>query len=447
MDTPLYTRLLDYHSKNRISFAMPGHKSGRGLAKNLLECDVTELEATENLHHPREFVKNSNALLAKLYGADESFIMTGGSTAGIQAMIAASLYPNGTLLAGADCHMSVINTCALLGINLRFVPSEIDTEFLIPKGVCPNGTYGADTMLLTSPNYYGLCADIEAAAKLCKADKIPLLADEAHGAHFVSDSRFPKSALTLGADAVCQSAHKTLNAINGAAFLHIKNGMICRERIARALTMFQSSSPSYVIAVSADIARAELSNQDWNRTIAMCESFKEKITANTDIKALDNDDPTRLVLNFGAYDISGFEVGSILSKNHGIDIEMADLLNIVLIVTPSNTKSDMDALHFALTDITQGLNRRKNYPKIPSPPICGEIISPSEAFFGEHEYIPFEKSAGRTAASVVTAYPPGIPVICMGADITKEQIDYILMLQEYGAEITGIDSGFICVRK
>ncbi|MCC8169618.1 MAG: aminotransferase class I/II-fold pyridoxal phosphate-dependent enzyme [Oscillospiraceae bacterium] len=445
MNTPLYTRLKKYYSQNRISFAMPGHKNGRGLRRDLLDCDVTELDETENLHNPGKFIKESKRLLSELFGSDESFIMTCGSTAGIQAMIASAVKPGGTLLAAADCHMSVINTCSLLGINLKFISRETDAKFLIPKRIESVEKYicGADAVIITSPTYYGLCSDIESISKICHERGIPLLVDEAHGAHFISSAEFPTPAVMSGADAVCQSAHKTLNALTGAAFLHVKSGLINRAKLAKLLAMFQTSSPSYIIAASADIAASELRETGWDKICALCDDFKKTLSSETDIEFLENDDCTRLVLCFGKYDTSVFQIKNILSKSYKIDVEMADLLNLVLIVTPSNTREDLDALRGALIEITSGLRKRTEALKITPLPTLDGVISPRDALFADTEKTAFTECAGRISAATVTAYPPGIPIICAGAEITRAQLEYIEYLREIGAEIIGADGGMI----
>ncbi len=441
MSAPLYDKLTAYHRQNRISFAMPGHKNGRGLRADLLDCDVTELAATENLHSPSEAVAEAKRLLSTLYGADESFIVTGGSTTCVQAMLAACVGRGGTLLAAADCHMSVINACAVMGIRLRLIPRETDEEFLIAKRLTDieNLADGADAVLVTSPTYYGLCADVEAIAASCRKRGVPLLVDEAHGAHFAAGGRFPKSAVTLGADAVCQSAHKTLGALTGAAYLHVNKGSVSPSKIARALTVFETSSPSYVIAASADIAREELENGGWEAIADKCADFKKRILTGTEIKVLENDDPTRLVLNFGAYETTGFAIDSALSRKYGIDIEMADLVNIVLIATPYNTAEDMEKLYRALLEITKKLSKRKAAVKIPKIPATDGIFSPADAFFGKTRSVPIGNSAGYVSAVTVTPYPPGIPVIFQGARITGEQLEYIERLKNAGAQITGAD--------
>lgn len=445
MSAPLYERLCRYASQNRISFAMPGHKNGRGLKKDLLSLDVTELEETENLHHAGEHVQNANKRLSCLYGGEKSYILTGGSTAAIQAMICACVPNGGTLLAGSDCHMSVINTCVLLGINIKFFPKHINS-FSVPDGMRTLKEYldgNIDAVIITSPNYYGICSDIKIIAKECHEKNIPLLVDEAHGAHFISDSRFPETAVKY-ADAVCQSAHKTLNAMNGAAYLHVNSTRVNHDRLEKALCMFQSSSPSYVIAASADTAREELEgDNNWGETIDHCNTLREKFLK-AGIKVFANDDVTRLVLNFSDYDISGFAMSDILCKN-GIDIEMADLFNIVLIVTPSNTPEDTDKLFNTLCQILKNIPKAKNKPKILMPPYCSEIISPQEVFYAKQEKIPLEEASERISCDTVVPYPPGVPAIYMGETIKREHIEYIHKIREAGGEIEGLDNGVITV--
>lgn len=446
MTAPLYEHLKKYANQNRISFAMPGHKNGRGLKQDLVSLDVTELDATENLHHGGRYVQKAQMLLSDLYGSSKSYILTGGSTAAIQAMICGAVKSGGTLLAGSDCHMSVINTCALLGISISFFPKDTDDEFSVPKGTRTLNEYltsGIDAVIITSPNYYGICSDIRAISEECHAKNIPLLADEAHGAHFISDSRFPETAAKY-ADAVCQSAHKTLDAMNGAAYLHVNGSLINRNRLETALCMFQSSSPSYVIASSADIARDELAAKNkWDIAYRLCVDFRGKIKE-TGIKVLENDDMTRLVLNFSDFDITGFEVSKSLSQN-GIDVEMADLFNIVLIVTPSNTADDLNTLYDALSEIISHTAKRKAGIKIQPPPVCSQKLSPQKAFFSEQEEIEIKRAAGRISCATVVPYPPGIPVIYTGETIRKEQIEYIEKMTAAGAEITGLSNGKITV--
>ena len=181
----------------------------------------------------------------------------------------------------------------------------------------------------------------------------------------------------------------------------------------------------------------------WEKTYDMCKSFKEKIT-DTGIKVLENDDMTRLVLNFSNLGITGFDVDDIL-LNNGIDIEMADLFNIVLIVTPSNTQSDMDVLFDELIKITNNTPKAKSTLNLMPPPICKEKLFPQKAFFSNQRDTKLQNSIGHISCSTVVPYPPGVPVIYTGETIRKEQIDYIEYLETKGAEITGISNGTIAV--
>ena len=447
-ETPIYTHLLKYHRKNRIPFAMPGHKNLRALAPDLQLCDVTELAETVDLYNGDEVTNRANELLAERYKSRKSFILTGGSTLGIQVMLSSVLDRGDTLLASSDCHMSVINTCALCGFNIKFADVGFDGEFLVPSRKTDfEIADDIKAVLLTSPNYYGMVKDIRAAAEKCHSAGVPLIVDGAHGAHFIASDRLPCSAEELGADMVCLSAHKTLNALTGAAYLNVCGENIDLKRVKRAVSAFATSSPSYPIAASADIARAVSEKTDYTLIIDECEEFKNAIRRCTKIKFLDNDDLLRIVMCFSEYEISGFEVNAILSSYYGIDVEAADLLNIIMIVTPWNKHEDFTELFRALREITDGLNERKTIPRLEPPPVTDEVISPSEGWFAKTETVNINKAAHRRSVVNVSAYPPGCPIIVTGGIITREQTEYIAMLKSVNAHIIGLDDDRIEVVK
>ena len=439
METPIYSRLKALSNMNRAPFAMPGHKN-RGLADDLISLDMTEIGCGVDLLHESDEVRAANRLLGDLYGTRESFILTGGSTLAIQVMLASVLSPGDTLLASADCHKSVINTCALCGFRLRVIPVGYDLDMDIPLGIGDfEITDDVRAVLLTSPNYYGIAKDIKRAAEKCHAAGVPLLVDEAHGAHFIAGEPFPESAASQGADMVCHSAHKTLDALTGAAYLHITGGGIDPLRVRRLLRSFASSSPSYPIAASADYARARLAGTDYGCVAAMCRELIERVGRGTDIRALGNDDITRLVLNLSEYDTTGYYVNNILSQKYGIDCEMTDLHNIILITTPENTRQDFDRLYSALVDITKTLSKRKKNGMPAPPPIMTGTVSPSA--FWRTEHVPLGEAVGRTAAAAVAAYPPGTAIIFPGEVIRRESVEYIERLMAAGAEPEGIEKG------
>ena len=440
MDTPIYSRLKELSSMDRAPFAMPGHKNSRGLADDLVSLDMTEIECGVDLLHETDEVQAANRLLSDLYGTRESFILTGGSTLAIQVMLASVLRPGDTLLASADCHKSVINTCALCGFRLRVIPVGFDPDMSVPLGIDElEITDDVRAVLLTSPNYYGIVKDIKKAAEKCHAAGVPLLVDEAHGAHFIAGAPFPQSAVSQGADMVCHSAHKTLDALTGAAYLHITGEGTDPARVRRLLKSFASSSPSYPIAASADCARARLAEADYSGITELCKAFIGRIERDTDIRVLRNDDITRLVLNLREYDTGGFYANKILSQKYNIDCEMADLHNVILIATPENTQKDFDRLYNALVNITDTLSKRKNKNTLMPPSVMAGTVSPSA--FVATERVPLSQAAGRTAAAAVAAYPPGTAVIFPGEEIRQESVEYIEKLMAAGAEPEGIEKG------
>ena len=446
MSTPIYDRLKEYRAKNRISFAMPGHKNARMLAEGLSDLDVTELPETLDLRSGSdETVRAATRRLSKLYCSDESFILTGGSTLGIQAMLCSVLRPGGVLLTGSDCHMSVINACAVCGFNVRFIPADIDEETLIPFDYCDiekllDKYDDVAAVLVTSPNYYGICRDIGRYAEACHKRNIPLLVDEAHGAHFIASAKLPKTALRCGADLVVNSAHKTLNALTGAAYLHVRSSLVDKRRLKDALNIFSSSSPSYPIAASADIAREELEDGEaWSSLCDYCAAFRHRLENELFVKVIKNNDPTRIVISFITYNVSGYDVSKTLGDRYGIDIEMADAMNIVLIATPSNTKSDFDALFRALSAITDDLEVRREKCAMLPPAAHDRFIRPQKALYADRTTVNITDSIGRLSARTITAYPPGIPVLCAGEEITTGLTLYLRHLKKAGAIFTGFD--------
>lgn len=432
METPILNQLERYHNQNRISFAMPGHKNMRGLVANLSMCDVTELSATLNLLGDDITITRANELLSEFYRTKKSYILTGGSTAGVKVMILSAVNHGETLAISPDCHMSVINTCAISGIDVKVIT---DTNDITPE---------VSAVLVTSPNYYGQTKDIPKISEKCHSLNIPLLVDEAHGAHFIGKYGLPKSATVLGADLVCQSAHKTLNALTGASYLHISSDRINMSRVRTMLHAVHTSSPSYMIASSADIARATLAEADYSEIIRECCEFKDAISRQTKIKALENDDPTRIVLDFSEYKLLGFSVSERLSERYMIDVEMADIKNIVLIVTPYNRHSDFMSLFHALKEIVTDTNYQI-IPEISAPVIKTRTISPRKGMYKNTESVELKRAAGRISAVNVCMYPPGCAIICMGEEITKEAVEYIGAVLEQGADVVGITDGRIDV--
>lgn len=442
--------LKKYARFERISFSMPGHKQkGNGA---WAAYDVTELSDTDSLHHSSGAVMRAEKRLAAAYSCDKSLIMVNGSTGGIFIMLAAVLKRGDKLLVSRICHMSVINACITLGIEPIFFEHELYEKYSIYGGADISDLKrklrenSVSAVLVTSPNYFGIVSDI-AAVRECAGD-LPLLVDEAHGAHFIAGGALPESAVKY-ADITVQSVHKTLNGLNQAAFLHINGGRADLERVSVAAEFFQTSSPSYIIAASAENAVEEVLNDKsgWARTCKACVELKAYLKEHTRILIPERCDgffgldPTRLVFNFSAYGITGTRAEEMLREKYNIDSEMSDTQNLVMIATPENSDKDFEILKKALSDICKELPAVSDDVVSCAVPRLGKnVLSPTEAFYSEYEYILPADAAGRISAAVLAAYPPGVPICVPGSVITRECIEYIGLCD---GEIIGMYNGKI----
>lgn len=431
----------------RASFAMPGHKGGRGFSEEfknkIAKIDVTELADTENLYSPRSLLVSARERLAKVYGSERSFFLTGGSTMGVHIMMHGTL-SDGKLLVNRNCHRSVINCAALSGHRLKFLPYDTDKKLLCPLPPTAEMVEDAikadgaiDAVMITSPDYYGHMADVSGIARVCHAHNIPLLVDEAHGAHLAA---FDRGAIKDGADMAVSSAHKTLNALNQAAYLHVKSDLIDKEIVAAILPMVGTSSPSYPIVASAELALDCLGSK-WKDLAEYIDEKRAKLKKETKVLFAEGEtDRTRIVLGLKNYKITGYEMEKLLRERYNIDVEMSDRFNVVAIATPTNTMEEIDTLFAAAKEILGSIEPADSIDfSLPPPPL--ERMTAREAFFAKGERLPLDRASGRVSKSNITAYPPGTAIVAIGEEFTKENIEYITALKRLGAEIEGMENG------
>lgn len=400
-------------ARNTVRFHMPGHK---GLLSLL---DMTELARTDDLYMPVAALATAERMGAMSCGASRSIMLSGGSTAGLMTMLLVAVSPGETIILPRDAHHAAVSACVWGDLNAVFVEDLQDAIATYPE---------AKAVLVTYPDYYGHCIDIVALVALAHTHGMLLLVDEAHGAHFPWwDS--PKSAGFLGADAWVQSAHKTLPALTGAAWLHL-SATIDAEKARRTLRMFQTSSPPFPILASLDNARhwMDLHGRDaLAALIGLLEAFRFRVAALPGIVCFGNDDPTRLVLDVRGRGLTGFAAQTWLSSK-GVDVEMADDSRLVCICTVADTQHSFDRLWDALETLPIGEPlERVSF----SPPSPGErVLSIREAALSRQASIPFEKAMDRIASVSAGLYPPGIPVLLPGERITKEAIQWLSSLPE-----------------
>ncbi len=440
---------------------MPGHKLGKGFPSNLIDklylLDVTEIPGLDDLHNPTGIIREAQELTAKAYGSDIAFFSVNGSTCGIQAAIMTVCKPGDKLIVARDCHKSVIAGMMLAGVRPVYIKPEFEKTFNIPGAVNISQVRKAleenpDTagVLITRPNYYGICCDIEAICHLVHTHNKVIIVDEAHGAHLKFSQLLPDSSLEYGADICIQSAHKTLPAFTQGSYVHVKGNLVDAGRLKLNLSLIETSSPSYIIMAFLDIARAIMEcegKEAIDTLLGNIRLVEEKINENSSFMLLTEKaginaelDRTRIVINVSKTGKTGFEVGRILRENYNIQIEMADLYNIVCIATIANTKEDFTRLCTALFRIERNLIK----PAILSDINIGELGIPElkldlrEVMYSRSVWKNISEASGMTSKGIVTPYPPGVPVICPGEEITEKALEYLKHVIDAGGVVNGV---------
>lgn len=459
----LYNRIKSFSNQKRISFHMPVHGGGElfgdEFCRSLIKLDLTELDSTDNLAAPEDVIKTTHENMASLFGADNAHILVGGSSAGIHAMLLSCVGRGEKILVDRCAHISVINACIMYGIVPVFVDREIDKEFMIPCALdiakvesAINQNPDAKALILTSPTYYGICSPISEIASLVHKNGMALLVDAAHGSHFAFSDKLPEVATSAGADMCVLSLHKTLGAPTQTALLLHKGDRVDFDSVKACLNMVHSTSPSYMLMCAADMVCARMA-QDGERLVGnMIEKTalaKSRLAEQTKCRCLcqNGGDISRLVINFSRYNITGYEVATVLADEYSIDVEMADFCNIVCITGPLSTDDDIKSLADAIKKITDSLDEEdgKEY-NIEDAAIVMKK-SPAEAFFGEKEYVKTEDSVGKISSGVVSIYPPGTAALVPGALIGKNAVECIKKVIQTGGKVTGLYNGKISVKK
>ncbi|MCD2336430.1 aminotransferase class I/II-fold pyridoxal phosphate-dependent enzyme [Bacillus cereus] len=453
---PLYEALIEFKERGPLSFHVPGHKNGLNFPqeairefKGILSIDVTELAGLDDLHSPFECIDEAQQLLAEVYNTKRSYFLINGSTVGNLAMILSCCGEHDIVLVQRNCHKSIINGLKLAGANPIFLDPWIDEAYNVPVGVrneiiknairkYPN----AKALILTHPNYYGMGMDLEASIAFAHAHKIPVLVDEAHGAHLCLGEPFPKSALTYGADIVVHSAHKTLPAMTMGSYLHINSHLVDEDKVTTYLSMLQSSSPSYPIMASLDIARftmARIKEEGHSEIVEFLRRFKEQLRSIPQIAILEYplQDELKVTVQTRCQ-LSGYELQSVFEKV-GIYTEMADPYNVLFILPLQVNEGYMKVIemirvalqHYEVKDKRESIRYTYNGEFSLLPYTYKQL----EGY--ETKIVSIEDAVGMIAAEMVIPYPPGIPLIMYGERITSEHKEQIMYLERAGARFQG----------
>lgn len=442
--TPVYDFVTDYLDKDMSRFHMPGHK-GMG-ALGCEARDITEITGADYLLDPSGIIAESEMIASSLFGTACTLYSTEGSTLAMKAMLRLALMctdkqRNGKrfrILAGRNVHASFIHACALLDFDAEWLYGE-DAGSLVSCRITQEGlnafldqmTEQPDAVYITSPDYMGNMADIRGLAEACHSRGILLLVDNAHGAylHFLEEPVHP---IDLGADMCCDSAHKTLPVLTGGAYLHISKRMeeaygSLYNKAKKAMSLFASTSPSYLILQSLDLCNAYLSEAfraELKETCGRIKELKKQLDQAGIVTYLN--EPLKLVIDCAALGMSGSETAEYLRRNR-IECEYADIHDLVLMITPDNQEDDFRHLYQALSALAgKRPTLKRSLPQLPK---AQKVCSIREAVFAPSIRIPAVKAEGRICAAPSVSCPPAVAAAVSGELLTREIID---VMQCYG---------------
>ncbi|KAB8334311.1 aminotransferase class I/II-fold pyridoxal phosphate-dependent enzyme [Scytonema tolypothrichoides VB-61278] len=473
--TPLLDTLKACAQHPHAPFYTPGHKRGQGISKSLSDvfgkavfgADLPELAELDNLFAPSGVIQQAQQLAAEAFGASQTWFLVNGSTCGIEAAILATCGTGDKIILPRNVHSSAIASLILSGAIPIFIHPEYDSVLDIAHSITPRAVSSAleqhpdaKAVFMVYPTYYGVCGDVEAIASLAHQHNIPLIVDEAHGAHFAFHPQLPTPALAAGADISVQSIHKVLGALTQASMLHVQGNNIDIDRISKALQLVQSTSPSYLLLASLDAARQQMAldgEELMSRTLELAQEARIRISQIPGLSVLEISldetsagfvalDKTRLTITVSGLGLTGFEAEEILNDKLGVTAEFSSLQHLTFIISLGNTQKDIEQLVQAFSTLS------KEYRKTPSPAysllmreakdlfsITGNSIhlSPREAFFAPTENLPFKQTSERICAEIICPYPPGIPILMPGEMISPCALEYLQHIQELGGFISG----------
>ncbi|MBD2576559.1 aminotransferase class I/II-fold pyridoxal phosphate-dependent enzyme [Oscillatoria sp. FACHB-1406] len=455
-------------------FYAPGHKRGRGISPELANwwgeavfaADLPELPELDNLFAPEGVIEEAQTLAAKTFGAERTWFLANGSTCGIIAAILATCGPGDKIILPRNVHQSAIAGLILSGATPIFIAPEYDPALDLVLNITPEAVEAAlkensdvKAVLVVYPTYQGICCDLHAIAKLAHHHHIPLIADEAHGAHFAFHPDLPPSALAAGADISIQSTHKVLGAMSQASMLHLHSpptGLCCKARIdaprlSLALQLVQSSSPSYLLLASLDAARQQMAITGralMEKTLALSDRAYREISQIPGLSVLEspaspqpgffNRDATRLTVFTAALGLDGFTADEILRQQFHVTAELPLPQHLTFILSLGNDESDIEALIHAFGELARNPREGAMLAPLPVPSApASAVMTPRKAFFAPRETLPLEDAAGRISAELICPYPPGIPVLLPGEIVTKDAIDFLQQILALGGCITG----------
>ncbi|WJE50580.1 aminotransferase class I/II-fold pyridoxal phosphate-dependent enzyme [Bacillus cereus] len=468
--TPLFTALVEHAQKQPIQFHIPGHKKGRGMdpefkefiGENALSIDLINIAPLDDLHHPKEIIKQAQDLAAEAFGADYTFFSVQGTSSVIMTMVMSVCGPGEKILVPRNVHKSIMSGIIFSGATPIFIHPEIDRNLGISHGITPESVEkalkqhpDAKAVLVINPTYFGISGDLKKIVDIAHMRDIPVLVDEAHGAHIHFHDELPFSAMQVGADMASTSVHKLGGSLTQSSILNLQGSRISPKRVQAVLSMLTTTSTSYILLASLDVARRRLATEGQaliETTIRLAEQTREQINEIAYMYCVGREilgtnaavamDPTKLLISVKDLGITGYDAEKWLRERFNIEIELSDLYNILCIITPGDTEQDLLKLVHALKELSVTFENQINVninTSVLLPDIPVLALTPREAFYAETEMVPFEEAVGRVMAEFVMIYPPGIPIFIPGEIIMEENLIYTKKNKEVGLPVQGTE--------
>lgn len=462
-DAPLEEAMIAHRLNRVVPFDVPGHKGGRGnkeltdfLGINCLKADVNSMKPLDNLCHPVSVIKEAQELAAEAFHAEHAFFMVTGTTGAVQAMIMTTCKAGEKIIMPRNVHRSAINALVVNGAVPIYVNPGVNKRLGIPLGMGVEDVKkailenpDAKAVLVNNPTYYGICSNLREIVKLAHEHGMKVLVDEAHGTHFYFGENMPVSAMNAGADMAAVSMHKTGGSLTQSSLL-LCGKDINADYVRQIINLTQTTSGSYLLMASLDIARKNLSingRELFAKTVKFAEYAREEINKLGGYYAFGDElcdgdaffafDKTKLSVHTRDIGLAGIEVYDILRDEYGIQIEFGDLGNILAIISAGDRALEIERLISSLSEI------KRLYSKDKAGLFDHEYINPDvtmppqKAFYGDKKLVPLGESTGKVCGEFVMCYPPGIPILAPGERITDEIIEYIKYAKKKGCSLTG----------
>lgn len=486
----LYEKLENYKKDNIYPFHMPGHKRNLAMLPkwNPYEMDITEIDGFDSLHDANDILKGVMDGIAQLRGAEESFLLINGTTCGLLAGIRACVKHGAEVLVARNCHKSVYHGILLNGLVPHYIYPPIHSKFGANGGISPKKIEEMlithpkiQLVIITSPTYEGVASDVKEIAKVVHKAGIPLLVDQAHGAHFGMEDSFPQSAIQCGADLVVESVHKTLPAFTQTALLHVQGKLVDKERVKKCLGIYETTSPSYPLMAGIEWCEAFCERERYGAFLQYAnrlQKLRKQMEQLTYIQLMCKQDMCGSLygmdydmgkLVFGAKNgiLTGKQLYQILLEEYGLQMEMASLEYVIAMTSVMDTEEGFQRLLLALQEIDQrigtgllaGEKQERDLSSLEEKETNAFYFDTKEEdlFQTERVYTPFETenfdvkmveledSKERIAGDFVYLYPPGIPLLVPGERISKKLLGFIKECMEKELPVKGIVHGKITV--